>query len=109
MTTHSVKELTFVGWHYATNGSQPHLFDPLAVRTSGDPPIIWGTQCHPVGLGHRRLIAYVNLHHDNHIYIYPIKAVISGVGLCAPQEFPENEWTLRSGNISCEYEIVHWG
>jgi hypothetical protein len=52
-------------------------------------------------------MAYINLHHDNHIC--PIKAAISGVGLCAPQEFPENEWTLlRSANMIgwCEYEIL---
>jgi hypothetical protein len=37
-------------------------------------------------------MAYVKLHHDNHIC--SIKEVISGVGLlpvCAQEEFPEND------------------
>jgi hypothetical protein len=42
--------------------------------------------------------------------ICPIKAVINGGWiLCSTRVFPENEWTLRSANIGCEYEIVHWG
>jgi hypothetical protein len=33
----SLKELTFVGCHYATDGSQPRLYDPPIVQTSSKP------------------------------------------------------------------------
>jgi hypothetical protein len=72
-----------VGWHYATNGSQPRLFDPPAVQTSGTLPHMWGPD---VGLSYRQLMAFVKLHHDNNIC--PIKAVSSHWGwICAPQDF----------------------
>ena len=69
-----------MGCHYATAHSPASL--TLLPCKQVEPPHIWGPD---VGLSHRRLMAYVKLHHDN--YICPIKAVISGVGFCAPQEF----------------------
>jgi hypothetical protein len=70
-------------WNSATNGLQPRLFDPPAVQTSGTLPHMWGPY---VGLSHWRLMAFVKLHHDNHVC--PIKAVSNHWGwICAQQEF----------------------
>jgi hypothetical protein len=55
---------------------------PPAVQTSGTLPHMWEPD---VGF-HRRLMAFVKLHHDNHIC--PIKAVSNQWGwIFAPQEF----------------------
>jgi hypothetical protein len=90
----------FVGWHYATNGSQPRLFDPSAVQTCGTLPHIWGPD---VGLSHGRLMA------SRQPYMSDQSSNQWGWILCYTRVFPENEWTLRSANIGCKYEIVHWG